>query len=1037
MSDVLVVQPDEAQAETLRAIFRRVGAEMVIVDSTVAAMDAISLRMPDLILLSALLSPRDEDTLIGHLRALEDASHLQTITIPQFRKPGAEAPAKTKKGAFGFLKKQKAAPANVGADPHAFADEVIGHLARAREIRARAADIASRVPAIVPNREDAWPRVGGSIVEETPAATPSNTERKGGMGEWRPSIPEPSDAPVYEPAAEQTISDESASHEPVAYEPVAAEPIADEPIVDEPALAPVEPVSAADPAAASAPTPAFSLTDEVDRLVRQLGFNLKVLEPDDAVSAAAVEPAPEAQIDTEAIREAAREEARAAAERAARQAVAADLARMQAEADLREKAIAEAEAKRARDIADAREAAEREAREAVAADLARVQAEAEAMRDRAIAEARAAAEREAREKEEARVAAEREAREAAAADLARMRAEAEAMRDKAIAEAEAKRDRAIAEARAAAEQEAREAAAADLARAQAEAGAMRDRAIAEARAAAEREAREKLEAELARVRTETEVTVTDALNKVKVEAEKAERLRVQSERERAEEAERIRAEAEKTRAESEKLRAEAQQSFAAELARVRAEVEQSLAVQLDAARADAERMRASEAEAVRERAAMEAQLKAELDRLKFVATQARKADENENRKAVEQIKQLENELARVRKQGEERQAAQLEELRAQMLEMREAAAEQARIAAAEAVASQVARATGRQNDPAIRLNVVRMQPRNTQQDLASYKAAAQEIQETLARHSQTTEPSAPSSDYYSLFQTPEPVEAPVVEEPEEETEPFWSQIDYRRHAKWALPAAACLLLLANAGTAISTVKGFVTAEEKPKLTVQPLDVDKPFIEVVEERVGSLKVESTPAGAEVIVDGKSYGATPMTVPDLAVGAHKLELKGSAGTITRRVTIKANQTTMLTEAIYSGWMAIFSPIPVKVVVDGQPVNLTEDSRVMISPGRHTVEFISDQFNFRTTETIDVRPGETTAHTLTLPMGTLRVSAPEGAEIRVDGQPAAPETADGIPVSIGAHEISAVHPDRGERRVSVDVKHGVPTDVSLSYD
>jgi hypothetical protein len=171
--------------------------------------------------------------------------------------------------------------------------------------------------------------------------------------------------------------------------------------------------------------------------------------------------------------------------------------------------------------------------------------------------------------------------------------------------------------------------------------------------------------------------------------------------------------------------------------------------------------------------------------------------------------------------------------------------------------------------------------------------------------------------------------------------------------------------------------------------------------------------------------------------LTVGPHKLELKSSSGTITRRVTIKANQTTMLTEAIYSGWMAIFSPIPVKVIVDGRPVSLTEDSRVMTSPGRHTVEFISDQFNYRTTETIDVRPGETTAHTLTLPMGTVRVSAPQGAEIRVDGQKPEGIPAEGISVSIGAHEITAIHPERGERRVSVDVKLGAPTDVSLHYD
>ena len=95
MSTVLVVQPDEVQADVLRQIFaKRVGAELVMVDSTMEAVDEIARRMPDLILLSALLSPRDEDALIAHLRSLDGASHLQTITIPQFRTGPAKAPEK-------------------------------------------------------------------------------------------------------------------------------------------------------------------------------------------------------------------------------------------------------------------------------------------------------------------------------------------------------------------------------------------------------------------------------------------------------------------------------------------------------------------------------------------------------------------------------------------------------------------------------------------------------------------------------------------------------------------------------------------------------------------------------------------------------------------------------------------------------------------------------------------------------------------------------------------------------------------------------
>ena len=134
MSTVLVVQPDEVQADVLRHIFaKRVGAELVMVDSTMEAVDEIARRMPDLILLSAVLSPRDEDALIGHLRSLEGASHLQTITIPQFRTSAPKPPEK--KG--GLFRKKTKAPAPVGQDPMVFAEEVVARLKDACDIRNR------------------------------------------------------------------------------------------------------------------------------------------------------------------------------------------------------------------------------------------------------------------------------------------------------------------------------------------------------------------------------------------------------------------------------------------------------------------------------------------------------------------------------------------------------------------------------------------------------------------------------------------------------------------------------------------------------------------------------------------------------------------------------------------------------------------------------------------------------------------------------------------------------------------------------------
>ena len=851
MSVILVIQPDHAQAKVLRDVARTIHAELEIVDSTARAVDAIARRVPDLILVSPFLSPRDEDTLMARLRSLDGASHVQTVSIPQFCTTTESAPSK--KSAFGFGKKKKAA-VPVGADPVAFAGEVAALLTRATEAHKRAAQagpagtVAEPPQALAP-AEPVWEVSSPAPAEmaETELEETAESEEDDVLSVFTADMPLPADTG----GSFLVESIENLG----AFEPQVAEAEVEAEHFDEPEI--VEPSIVERPAAAA---PASSIADEIDQLVRQLGLDVSMHDAD-----ASAAPQVHASFEDDAF-----------------------------------------------DFGESLDRA-RNGGERLPMAAPPPQIDADAIREAAVAEARATAER--------------EAREASAAEIARVLAEAESLREAAIAEA-----------RAAAETEARQALAADRLRVQAETEQMRETAIAEARAVAEREARDTLAAEVARVRSEAELSFSDALNRVKVEAEEAERRGVEAER-----------------AKAKQLNEEAQKAFAVELARVRAEVEESLTAQLDAARAEAERVRLAEAEAVRARAAVEHQLKADIERLRFVTAQTRKADETETKRAAQLIKQLEAELATVRAKAEERKGNELEEIRAQMVEMREAAAEHARAAAAEAIAAEVARATA-QAAAAVPV------PRPTAVITQFPFPIRDEVDEVEDEDEEDVVAERHVSDYLRLWdtQTPAPVRPADVDQSEAPLESLVAAENLRRHAKWALPLAACLLVVANTGTAISTVTSLVRPDERPTLTVQAMHEEPPFIEVVEKRVGSLNVKSTPPGAEAILDGKKYGRTPVTIPDLDVGLHTLVLKSASGSITRKVTIKANQATELNESIYSGWLAIFSPIPVSVTIDGQPVNLTDDARIMTSPGRHVVEFRNDQFGLQTTETLEVQAG-----------------------------------------------------------------------------
>ena len=136
---VLAIEPDLRQATILKRIVRdRVKAEFSVVESPDAALAAIGIRTPDVLLLSALLSPRDEDELMGHLRSLDGADHIQTHTIPQLATTDADQEQGGRRGLLGVFKRKKETPQPIvsGCDPDLFAEEILTFIQRAAEKKA-------------------------------------------------------------------------------------------------------------------------------------------------------------------------------------------------------------------------------------------------------------------------------------------------------------------------------------------------------------------------------------------------------------------------------------------------------------------------------------------------------------------------------------------------------------------------------------------------------------------------------------------------------------------------------------------------------------------------------------------------------------------------------------------------------------------------------------------------------------------------------------------------------------------------------------
>jgi hypothetical protein len=139
MAIVLAIEPDRRQAAHLTAIVRhQVGVELVVADTTEGALDAIGNRVPDLVLVPALLSPQDDAALAAALRVIAAAAHVRTLTIPVL---GSGAKRTTAGGMLAkWRRSREASPEPDGCDPAVFGEQIAAYLKEAADERAQIAE---------------------------------------------------------------------------------------------------------------------------------------------------------------------------------------------------------------------------------------------------------------------------------------------------------------------------------------------------------------------------------------------------------------------------------------------------------------------------------------------------------------------------------------------------------------------------------------------------------------------------------------------------------------------------------------------------------------------------------------------------------------------------------------------------------------------------------------------------------------------------------------------------------------------------------
>jgi hypothetical protein len=189
-------------------------------------------------------------------------------------------------------------------------------------------------------------------------------------------------------------------------------------------------------------------------------------------------------------------------------------------------------------------------------------------------------------------------------------------------------------------------------------------------------------------------------------------------------------------------------------------------------------------------------------------------------------------------------------------------------------------------------------------------------------------------------------------------------------------------------------------------------------------VGVLRVTSTPAGAQVVLDGKSRGVTPLSLDDVPAGAHNLDIVSAEGTVHRAVAVSADHPVDVVESIFAGWLAVHAPFDLAVTEGPHALRADDRGQILLPPGRHEVRVVNRAVAYDQLHRVEVRPGEITVLDIALPRSTLSVTSSEPAEVFVDGARVGPTPLTDAAIDVGTREIVVRRASGGERRFTATV-------------
>lgn len=195
---------------------------------------------------------------------------------------------------------------------------------------------------------------------------------------------------------------------------------------------------------------------------------------------------------------------------------------------------------------------------------------------------------------------------------------------------------------------------------------------------------------------------------------------------------------------------------------------------------------------------------------------------------------------------------------------------------------------------------------------------------------------------------------------------------------------------------------------------------------LEPNFGWITVTSKPSGADVFVDGKNYGKTPLENAKIKRGSHRVELKKSGyGSIVKLVKISAGETNAeldnvvleAKEVKFGGLTIMSKPEGADITIDGEKMGKTPMTVGEIMIGNHDV-VLNYKGYFPITQNVVVIENDTTVVNIELIKGQeIMISTDKKKDmIFVDGKLLGLSPLKTI-LTVGSHDLVVVRGGNGE--------------------